>query len=161
MSEYTGQKYPSERDEKHVRETLERAGWYPGRQVEAQVEAWSKQSAQHGLVMFKAARDALLEFGGTQVDVQGSSEGINVAKLSFLINPESLLDDAYLMEQTSLEIGHKMYPIGELEGGYPYLAIDDRGWVFILHEKNYLVAKSMAEALGCLLLGLRPYAGEG
>lgn len=138
-----------------LRDVLERAGWYPGREERAQAESWAHRLERPGgFELFQAAREALSEFGGLEVAVSGP--GIDFAKGSFRIDPTLALGEEERFAQHASALGSRLYPLGEAYDGNAFLAIDEQGRVYLLMDEIHWGANSMTEAMESLILGQRP-----
>ncbi len=132
--------------------TLTRAGWTEGRLDEARVARWVRElDAPGGFEIFDAARDALAEFGGLSVRVDGP--GIDFAKGSFEVNPILALGEGEVFRGFEKSLAKRLYPLGEAYGGHSFLAVSEDGAVFLLADDIRQIGHSMQEALEALVLG--------
>lgn len=136
---------------------LTAAGWFPGRCEREQTEAWVYQlahnpfSSEGNFEVFQSAVDALLEFGGLDVVVSGP--GVDFAKTSFRIDPTVAVEDVGRFEYYASKVGFRLYPLGEINNGYAFIAIDEMGRVYVLMDDIKLMANSMHEAAKRFILG--------
>ncbi|MFG2142159.1 SUKH-3 domain-containing protein [Streptomyces sp. NPDC048650] len=83
-----------------------------------------------GLAMHDAAEVFLRELGGLAVNVGGS--GISCACTSFELDPELAWgEDDRLLEWGEF-IGRRLFPLGELDHGRFFLAIDEGNEVYLV-----------------------------
>jgi hypothetical protein len=135
-----------------VRRILTHAGWTEGRLNHAPVAKWARDlDAPGGFTMFDAARDALAEFGGLSVRIDGA--GIDFAKGSFQIDPTLAVGEEERFRRLGERLSKRLYPLGEAYGGNSFLAVDEDGAVFLLMDDIRRLGFSMKEALEALILG--------
>lgn len=143
-----------ERFSKKIEKSLLDAGWFPGRSVLAQIQLPRK------FELFHAAARVLDEFAGLHVGETGP--GIDNAKLSFYIDAMKgeFADERFLPFAAS--INSKLYPLGEVDGDNFYLAIDEKGRVFLAMDDLWFAGHDFEEALETLLSGRKLcYVDEG
>jgi hypothetical protein len=108
-----------------------------------------------GLSMHDAADAFLREFGGLAVNISGP--GINRARESFELDPELTWDGE---EGRFLEwgesIGRRLFPLGELDHGRFFLAIDEISEIYLV-ETWVASFGRMPQALENLILGVAPH----
>lgn len=134
-----------------VNEVLEASGWARGRQVDT--GRWRSMFEAAGLAMHDAAEAFLREFGGLAVHVSGP--GITCARTPFELNPELARgeDDRFL--EWSESVGRHLFPVGELDHGRYFLAIDEAGEIYLV-ETWVAGFGPMPQALENLVLGVAP-----
>jgi hypothetical protein len=142
--------------ETFTRETrllLERAGWFRGRDVSATVAEWERAMAAQ-FKIFAAARDALNEFGGIVVEVQGP--GIDFARTSFHLDPTLAQGESARFSWCEESVRTRLYPLGEVMGGHGFLGIGEDGRVFALHDDVCSeIGPSIHHALDSLVRGVK------
>jgi len=111
-------------------ETLLSSGWTPGRLVD--IRQWIEVLDGEGFAIHEAARKFLSEFGGIFVDVQGS--GISCARVPFELDPTLCSGESDRFSDWGRRLGRALYPIGELDYGQFFLAIDEDGVLFIVSD---------------------------
>ncbi len=138
-----------------VRDVLEQAGWFPGRDVSSAVEHWRTRLAGElaGLDYTPAARAALAEFGGLvlpQFGVRGEPGGGFTSYLYpldagvFTTGAEGFIE----------EHDNPVFPLGTNDDGPSELVIDARGRVFLVHwADQFFVAPGIDAALVRLIRG--------
>jgi hypothetical protein len=145
----------SETDEDaEVRRVLGDAGWTPTRRDAQAVDGWRQMiDSPGGFQMFPAARGALEEFGGLRVDRRGP--GINRAKSSFRIDPTVAKLEYDRFHDFESELGVRLYPLGEVDDGHAYLAVDESGRAYLLMEELFDQYPSVLAALASFIVGRR------
>ncbi|MFJ5230863.1 SUKH-3 domain-containing protein [Kitasatospora sp. NPDC088391] len=112
-----------------VDRTLAAAGWHPGRQVP--VRRWRELLEASGhLRMHAAAARFLAEFGGLEVGHGGP--GVNVARTAFHLDPELAVGEEERFADWSERLGRDLFPIGELDHGRFFLAVDATGEICLV-----------------------------
>ncbi len=129
------------------------AGWFPGRDVSAEVDAWLIRDAGklEGLTLSPAARTFLVEFGGLTVPQFGPRGGLGGFASSYLPQPDAapLGRSAAFQEWYDVAV----FPVGWNDDDAE-LAIDDRGRLFFLHwSDEFLVGDSPDAGLIALIRG--------
>jgi hypothetical protein len=105
---------------------LRDAGWFPGRNV------FSTLRLPPGFVLLEPARRVLEEFGGLSAGEWGP--GLDCARMGIDIDPMLAVGEDDRFADYSARIGSPLYPLGEAGGGDCFLAIDDKGRVFLLMD---------------------------
>lgn len=133
-------------------ETLRAAGWYPGRRVS--VDVWRERLEASGEVrMHDAAERFLAEFGGLSMRISGP--GITCARTPFTFDAEFLVGEEGRFAEWGQEIGHDLFPIGELDEGRFFLGIDENSEIYLV--ETWVAAFGTAQdALEKLVLGVAP-----
>jgi hypothetical protein len=109
-------------------EALSASGWKPGRRVA--VDKWRTDLESEGFVMHKAAEDFLSEFGGLFVDVRGP--GLEYARVPFELDPMLCSGEQDRFAGWGRKLGKSFFPIGELDYGHFFLAIDAEGVIYLI-----------------------------
>lgn len=109
---------------------LRAAGWYPGRNVDT--SRWFDLLADDGFSLHRAGRSFLARFGGLSVDVRGP--GISRARTPFELDPILCLGESDRFQDWGETLGIQLTPIGELDRGRYFLAIDANGLVYIVAD---------------------------
>lgn len=132
-----------------VLERLARAGWAPGRSVPL------PKDLPADFPLFPAAEAVLREFGGLHI---GSVEpGQECATSDLSVSPASAAgSSAHTGLATST--GSRLYPLGEFHHGHALLLMDEDGAIYTYFDELEPYAASFEQALGQLVLGLRPRA---
>lgn len=103
--------------------------------------------------MHEAAESFLREFGG--LDVWLSGPGISCARASFELDPSLAQGEGDRFAEWSASIGRHLYPLGELDHGRFFLAIDEFREIYLV--ETWLASYGrMPEALENLVLGVAP-----
>ncbi|GAB2459652.1 hypothetical protein GCM10027162_64180 [Streptomyces incanus] len=103
--------------------------------------------------MHDPAESFLQEFGGLTVNVSGP--GITCARTPFELDPELACgeDDRFL--EWGESIGRRLFPLGELDHGRFFLAIDEVNEIYLV-ETWVASFGPMPQALENLVLGVTP-----
>ncbi|MER8235672.1 SUKH-3 domain-containing protein [Streptomyces sp. NPDC094049] len=134
-----------------VERVLREAGWHPGRAVDTR--GWKERLEQDGFRSHAAAEDFLREFGGLAVGHGGA--GITRAREPFDLDPLLALGEADRFGEWGEEIGHHLFPVGELDRGHAFLGLDEDGGLYVV--ANWLARFGpMPEAMENLVLGVMP-----
>ncbi|MGC9542306.1 SUKH-3 domain-containing protein [Streptomyces sp. UG1] len=132
-------------------EVLRSAGWREGRHV--QTAEWREQFEQRGIIMHDAAEKFLAEFGGISVDV--SAPGISRAREPFELDPSLAYGEEDRFSEWGEEVGASLFPIGELDQGRFFLAIDEKSAIYLVADWLAHFGE-MPAALDNLVLGVAP-----
>lgn len=113
-------------------EALQAAGWTKGREQSAVVAEWRKRLEGAGYHWVPAAEALLSEFGGLRLKTVGLrlSDGV-VRRYSFGFDPLEAEGTGYIEDFEALT-GIRLCPIGYVEDGRGYVAMDDSGTVYLL-----------------------------
>ncbi|MFI8350972.1 SUKH-3 domain-containing protein [Streptomyces sp. NPDC085596] len=130
---------------------LEASGWAPGRRVDT--GCWRSMFEPVGLVMHGAAEAFLREFGGLTMNVSGP--GITCARTPFELDPELAGGEEDRFLEWSESIGRRLFPVGELDHGRFFLAIDEVDEIYLV--ETWIASFGPApQALENLVLGVAP-----
>lgn len=138
-----------------VREVLDQAGWFPGRDMTAAVDLWLAHFADElaGLECFPAARAALIEFGGLILPQFGGHRDPGGGFTSYIYptHGKVLSEDSRIFAE---EYGNPLFPLGNNADGPSDLAVDAQGRVFQLHwADDFFVGPDIDTALIALIRG--------
>ncbi|MFG3047924.1 SUKH-3 domain-containing protein [Streptomyces sp. NPDC048241] len=111
-----------------VVEALEASGWAPGRSVDT--DCWRAMFEPRGLTLHDAAAAFLGEFGGLTVHVNGP--GITCARTPFELDPELAWGEEDRFLEWGGHLGRRLFPLGELDHGRFFLAIDDATEIYLV-----------------------------
>jgi hypothetical protein len=139
-----------------TRTVLEKAGWFPGRDIAKQLEQWKRKLEKSGFPMSAAAEKVLREFGGLNIRQEGP--GLEMARQSFELDPSVAEHEKECFAAHSRFAGTSLSPLGEHEDGHGYLAIGDDGRVFLMglvSDDLWLEGNTIEEALEALIQGKR------
>ena len=127
------------------------AGWSAQYQLSSEtLIAWRNRLA--GFSFHQAAKEALSEFGGLKVDMQGP--GLTMARQPFQLDPTLACGEEDLFKHESERLGKPLFPLGEGEGGHYYLAIADDGCIYAIGFGCIdLVGESIVSAIENLVHG--------
>lgn len=128
-------------------EALQQAGWRPGRDVLPTVQL------PYGFRLFPAAARVLAEFGNLRMGRHGP--GLEMARRTVRIDPMLALGENEEFAQVETVIGCALYPLGEINEGQAFLAIDEQGRTFIVGDLLLYVDENFDDALDRLLTGKR------
>lgn len=109
-------------------DVLRASGWEPGRRVV--VDGWRTDLEAEGFVMHAAAEKFLSEFGGLFVDIHGS--GVSCARVPFELDPMLCSGEWDRFADWGGALGKLFFPIGELDYGHFFLAIDEEGILYLI-----------------------------
>ncbi|WP_028565419.1 SUKH-3 domain-containing protein [Salinispora tropica] len=136
-----------------VREVLDQAGWFPGRDMTAAVDLWLAHFADElaGLECFPAARAALIEFGGLILPQVGGGRywsSIQPTRSNGVVTESS--------EVFAEEFDNPVFPLGNNDDGPSELAMDAQGRVFQLHwADDFFIGPDIDTAIIALIRGGR------
>ncbi|MER8012856.1 SUKH-3 domain-containing protein [Streptomyces griseoluteus] len=134
-----------------VAEVLGAAGWAAGRRVGT--GRWRAMFEPAGLGLHGAAETFLREFGGLAVNVSGP--GISCARTPFVLDPELARGEEDRFLEWSESLGRGLFPLGELDHGRYFLAIDETAEIYLV--ETWLACFGPApRALENLVLGVAP-----
>lgn len=106
-----------------------------------------------GLAMHDAAEAFLQEFGGLTVNVSGP--GISCARAPFELDPELAWGEDDRFAEWGESIGHRLFPLGELDHGRFFLGIDEVGAIYLV--AGWVASFGpMPPAMQNLVLGVAP-----
>lgn len=132
-----------------VERVLREAGWHPGRAVDT--TGWKQQLEQDGFRSHAAAEDFLGEFGELVIGHGGA--GITRAREPVDLDSLLALGEADRFDEWGEEIGHHLFPVGELAGRF--LGLGEDGELYVV--ANWLARFGrMPEAMENLVLGVMP-----
>ena len=134
-----------------VRKVLKRSGWAPGRRTDTR--RWRSMFERAGLPMHDAAESFLQEFGGLTVRISGP--GITCAREPFELDPALVQGEEDRFLEWGEEIGHRLFPLGELDHGRFFLGIDEAAEIYLV-ETWVASFGAMPQALEGLILGMAP-----
>jgi len=126
---------------------LQHAGWRPGRDVSDTIIFPS------AFPLFPAAARVLAEFGHLRIGRQGP--GLELAQSTVQIDPMLAWGEDDRFADAQAAIRSDLYPLGEIDGGHAFLAIDQQGRIFIVGDIFHYVDASFDAALDRLLTGRR------
>jgi len=131
---------------------LESAGWHPGRDIGDRVDEWRRLLAgSDGFEMFPVAEAALREFGGLRVEQSGP--GKECARAPFVIDPTLAIGEGDRFSAFELELGARLFPLGEGIGGHAFLAVAEDGRSFLIGDDLLFVGRSVEEGIAALVEG--------
>lgn len=136
---------------REVEEELRAAGWEPERSVNA--AEWLSTYELRGIVVHEAAKKFLAEFGGLKFLLSGP--GVSSAREPFELDPMLCLGEEDRFSEWGADIGHSLFPIGELAEGRYFLGIDEEEAIYLVETWIASFGK-MPEAMENLILGLQP-----
>jgi hypothetical protein len=134
-----------------VEDVLRGAGWTPERRVD--VSGWTSLFEDDGLTAHQAALDFLQEFGGLNVRISGP--GRETAKEPFEIDPSLCEGEGDRFTVFGEELGRQLFPLGELDNGRFFLAIDENSEIYLV-ESWAASFGTMPTAIENLVLGGKP-----
>ena len=147
---YTALKAAGDRFPPDVRQALDDAGWFPGRDISAAVDQWESKFADRvaGMTFFPAARAAMREFGALSIPQAGTTDG--GYRSHIFPTPGGVgIDGA---EGFIEEYEHPVFPLGNNQDGPAELVMDEKGRVFFLHwAKNLYLGATIDAALISLI----------
>lgn len=138
-----------------VRSVLEKAGWFPGRDVSAAVGQWEIRFAETlaQLPFFPVVRAALCEFGGLVLPQYGPSGSLGGGFTSYL-HPTGGGVGVEAAEGFAEEYGNAVFPLGNNQDGPAEIVMDEQGRVFFLHwAEDFFLGAGVDAALVALIRG--------
>jgi hypothetical protein len=147
---YTALKAAGDRFPPDVREVLDNAGWFPGRDIAAAVDQWEARFAERvaGMTFYPAARAAMREFGGLDIPQAAAPEG----GYHSYIFPTNGGVGIHAAQAFAEEYEHPVFPLGNNQDGPAELVMDEQGRVFFLHwADEFYLGKNIDEALISLI----------
>jgi len=103
--------------------------------------------------MHEAAERFLTEFGCLFVNIKGP--GVTCARTPFELDPQLAEGEEDRFEDLGEDIGHSLFPLGELDHGRFFLGIDETGEIYLLGDRDATFGR-MPGAMENLILGVRP-----
>ncbi|MET8148616.1 SUKH-3 domain-containing protein [Actinoplanes sp. NPDC005259] len=153
--QYTAARAAESRFPADVGRVLVDAGWFPGRDVAAAVDAWARENAEkvEAFPFFAAARAALCEFGGLVLP-QFDGDGKLGGGFSSHLYPTTVGFFADRAEGFDEDYGFAVFPLGFSEDDAAVIAMDERGRVFFLHwGDEFLIGADLDAAVVSLVRG--------
>ncbi len=162
VERYRQQHAAAPRFPEDVRAVLERAGWFPGRSIAAEIDRWAAEVTAHTSPagnrheLFSAARAVLDEFGGLRIVQEGHGDALG--RFPFAFYPaHNWLPDPDLYVEFGAQLGRRVFPLGVHDDGPSELAVDEDGRVFLLHwSDDLLEGDTIDAALTTLIRGAEP-----
>lgn len=142
MSEQTGGRFSADTEQ-----MLREAGWFPGRDVSGKLRLPPR------FTPFPAALKVLGEFGGLRVGRRGP--GVEFSRTPVVLDPMLCDGEDDRFDALVDLVGCALYPLGETADGHSFLAVDERGRVFLIFGDIHLIADTFEGALENLLHGLK------
>ena len=130
-----------------VARMLSESGWYSGRNAEKALKLPA------GFAVFPAASQILKEFGNLKCGKRG--RGIDRARSTLNLDPSLAAGESDRFDPYARLLGARLYPLGEADDGHSFVAIDDKGRVFLVMDFMMFVGEDFVSALETLLLGKR------
>lgn len=150
---------PTSRFAADVDAVLRQGGWFPGRNVRAEVDPWLAQLVADEELLadrpaaMEAARAVLHEFGGVYCEVYGP--GLERGLTPFGFYPHVDPPDPWAFETLGEIVGTPLFPIGYAEEYRQHIVIAGDGRVFLDNSPNEcLVGASIDEAIVSMVRGL-------
>ena len=109
---------------------LRSAGWMPGRRID--VAGWRVALLRSGFPVHRAAEEFLAEFGGLSFDDMGP--GVSRAREALVFDPLLAIGEEDRFAAWGKRIDRELCPIGELDGGRFFLAIDEDGMIYLVAD---------------------------
>ncbi len=123
------------------------SGWYKNRKVLDKVKL-PKMFNFHN-----KALDILNEFGNLKVGDSKKSKGKFMAKCTIQFFPNLAEGEEDRFIEFSNELGVSLCPLGEVNEGYFFLAVDQHGKIYILDQELFLVGNDIHEGIENLITG--------
>lgn len=137
---------------------LERAGWFPGRDIQPQAAKWGEVLRAFGFTMFAAAETVLSEFGGLELQQYPDLDQSGLLPISFDVGriiSEGVESCVMLKENFELfeeALGMSLFPIGDSPDGY-VISISEDGRVFGIFDDMQMLGIDFADALSNMVIG--------
>jgi hypothetical protein len=146
-----------------TRRVLRDGGWFPGRDVTSEVDAWlvrllaSEESLADRPDALASARRVLGEFGGVYCQIHGPGQQRALTPFGFFPDPDpqAELPDAFASESLEDRVGVPLFPIGFAPEYRQLIVIAPDGRVFLTgHAVDFLAGVDIATAIAAMALGL-------
>jgi hypothetical protein len=112
--------------------------------------------ARHALTEFAAAFDAIARFPLVLVNRRGPGAGVWIRPFELVAN-EVVDHNADTLGDLGQVLGVRLFPIGQEEGGDGLLAVDERGWLFVLDQGGeWYYGPDLVTGLTALVQGWQP-----
>ena len=131
----------------NVVEELKKCGWYPGRNVSQSINLPPE------FELFPDAQRILGEFCYLKCGEKGPGE--ECAKSTIELDPMLAYGEYDRFEKFEKILNRKLYPLGEAENRYYFLAVDDTGRIFLVMDDLLFVDISFDKALNRFFRGLK------
>lgn len=135
----------SQRFSEETLRLLQKAGWWPERSIGANLKL------PNGFDIHPVALKVLEEFNHLQVGQ--SKPGIDRAQSTIIFDPLLAIGERERFKEYENFLQRNLYPLGEVDGGYHFLAIDETEFVFLIMDDCWFVDVAFDTALDRLLLG--------
>ena len=138
-----------------VRQMLDKAGWFPGRDVTAAVSQWELRFAEDlsGLTVFPVVRAALREFGGLVLPQYGRNGEVD-GGFSTAIFPTRGGVGTDAARAFAEQYDAPVFPLGNNQDGPAEIVMDEQGRTFFLHWAGFFrLGTSLDEAVVALVRG--------
>jgi hypothetical protein len=132
---------------------LKSAGWFDGRRDGTAVQMGVAIASDGGFAMSEAATRVLLEFGALHIGTQAPGE--RCARSSIDLTPTLAEGEEDRFSMWRHDRRPKLFPLGEIDGGHAFLALDPDGWVYAVGDEYWRISSTFDEALEVLMRGLR------
>jgi len=123
------------------------AGWHSNRKV------LKKLKLPKGFDFPDIALKILDEFGDLKIGDIQQKKGTHMAKSSIQFSPILADGEEGTFEDFSNALGVKLCPLGEVNGGYSFLAVDECGKIYILEQDIFIVGNDIQEGIETLIKG--------
>jgi hypothetical protein len=131
---------------------LKGAGWFDGRRDAAAVQMGVVIASEGGFAMNEAATRVLLEFGALHIGTQGPGERCARSSIDLTPTLAGGEEDRFSMWRTDQR--PRLFPLGEIDGGHAFLALDPDGSVYAVGDEYWRIASTFDEALEVFMRGL-------
>lgn len=116
-------------------ETVRAAGWFPGREVAADVATWEAAlSSPGGYSLNEPARRFLLEFGGLTWPATRSQH--RSSRFTFDLDPMNAVHEEDRFQIAEEDVGDSLFPVGEVLDGYYFLAVGASGTFYLVMDDS-------------------------
>jgi SUKH-3 immunity protein len=144
---------------REVEESLQAAGWFPGRRLDPEIlaamrSAITRHSSRYGgrLAVFPAAEEVLAEFGGLVLG--GDRPGVEVNPRPFALDPTLVAHQVETLLDVGRALGVRVCPLGVEGLDEAVLAITEPGAVLAVDPTGeWLLGNAIDEALDLLVSG--------
>lgn len=146
----SGERFPEDVDA-----TLRAAGWVPGRDITADVEAWASRQAKElsEVVFHRSARDALREFGSLYLPRYNRQGELGEAPGTQFLPEDEHFKVGYVLRGEE-DYENPAFPLGYTEDGPDQLGIDEQGRVFNFHwSQDFFIGPDIDTAVVNLIRG--------
>jgi hypothetical protein len=130
------------------------AGWHEDYSATESLPTWLETLAAgpDGFECFPAAESALRRFGGLHI-VPPRKRGVDCAPARLDLDPTLGAGERTQWKFYVDLIGSRLYPLGEVGGGYYFFAIDELGRTYMAGDELYFAGATVEDGIEALSIG--------